>query len=48
MDVVQMDCGSSWSSRVIWFLKLHRDEHTRIRTGRMAAEGKLYLVKTGH
>lgn len=30
---------------MIWFSKLHSDEHTRVSTGRMAAEGRLYLVK---
>lgn len=41
-----MDHESSWLSRVIWFSKLHSDEHTRVSTGCMAAEGRLYLVKS--
>lgn len=45
IGVVQKDGESSWLSRVIWFSKLHSDEHTRVSTGCMAAEGRLYLVK---
>lgn len=41
-----MDRESSWLSRGIWFSKLHSDEHTRVSTGHMATEGRLYLVKS--